>query len=95
MSSNSYLHGTGYVSDNVFSMVLYKDDGYLIFTYDVGTGPQRMVEQGHKFNDGRYHTVQFIRTGSTATLRVDNLPLKHTGSLFSGYFYEQAYIWHM
>jgi len=39
-----------------------------------------------KFNDGQYHHVQFTRTGSSATLRVDDLPLKQIASSSAGQF---------
>jgi len=64
-----------------------KVGGHVVFTFDVGGGGggvRRVAETRHTFNDGQYHSVQFTRTGSTATLSVDNLPRKHTDSDSSG-----------
>ena len=66
-----------------------KMGGHVVFTFDVGGGGggggvRRVAETRHTFNDGQYHSVQFTRTGSTATLSVDNLPSKHTDSDSSG-----------
>ena len=62
----------------------WKVDGHLVFTFDVSSGLQRVAEMSRTFNDGQYHYVQFIRTGSTATLRVDDLPPKRVDSSHSG-----------
>jgi len=61
-----------------------KVDGQLVLSFDVGGGQQRVAETQHRLDDGRYHYVQFTRTGSTATLRVDNLSLRHTDVSSSG-----------
>ena len=61
----------------------WKVGGQLVFTFNVGNGLQRIAGQ-RSFNDGRYHYVQFTRTGSTATVRVDDSPAEHTHTSSSG-----------
>ena len=57
----------------MFCMLLtHQINGHVVFTYDIGDGVQRLAETRKVFNDGRYHYVVFQRTGSSATLRVDD-----------------------
>ena len=55
-----------------------------MFTFNVGGELRHIVEIRRKLNDGKYHYVQFTRTGSSATLRVDDLPPKSTAASSSG-----------
>ena len=49
-------------------------NGHVVVTYDIGNGPQTIVEDAQRFNDGQYHYVTFVRRRGDATLRVDDYP---------------------
>ena len=46
--------------------------GHIVYTYNVGNGVQKVVENSRMFNDGRYHYVRFTRTGDSVVLSVDD-----------------------
>ncbi|KAH3752063.1 hypothetical protein DPMN_186673 [Dreissena polymorpha] len=52
------------------------ENGHIIAESNTGTGLVRLVEDSRLFNDGQYHVVRYIRTGSNSTLQVNQLPTK-------------------
>ena len=55
-------------------------NGKVYIIYDVGNGPQTLIEDRQNFNDGQYHYVQFVRNGAGATLRVDDYATRSVGA---------------
>ncbi len=55
-------------------------NGKVYTIYDVGNGPQTLIEDRQNFNDGQYHYVQFVRNGAGATLRVDDYATRSVGA---------------
>ena len=55
---------------------MHQINGAVQVLYDLreDMGVQQLIEDRQSFNDGRYHYVTFFRTGSNATLRVDDMP---------------------
>ena len=54
-------------------------DGIIYVVYNMGTWPHPIGKFYDPVNDGNYHVVRFIRTGSNSSLQIDNLEpqLKH------------------
>ena len=50
----------------------FKENGFVVAEYNIGSGIKRMVENSKKFNDEKYHVVRFTRTGGNVTMRVDS-----------------------
>lgn len=61
------------------------EGGNIVAESNTGTSVIRVDEvKGGPFNDGQYHVVRYIRSGSNSTLQVDNLPMQvinHSGQL--------------
>ncbi|XP_078697741.1 basement membrane-specific heparan sulfate proteoglycan core protein-like isoform X14 [Branchiostoma floridae x Branchiostoma belcheri] len=60
-------------------------DGYLVFSYELGSG-QANIQSEQRINDGEWHHVKTVRTGQNGELTVDEgrpIPGKSGGSLQS------------
>jgi len=53
-------------------MLLTQIDGALFVEYNLGMMDHRVGQVELKVNDGGYHIARFIRTGSNASLRIDD-----------------------
>ncbi|XP_052814372.1 uncharacterized protein LOC128241470 isoform X5 [Mya arenaria] len=77
--------------DNNEYIEIRLENGHVIAESNTGSGLVRLVENSRVFNDGQYHVVRYIRTGSNSTLQVDQLPTQlavNTGvvSLFNSVY---------
>ncbi|KAL3854443.1 hypothetical protein ACJMK2_013712 [Sinanodonta woodiana] len=58
-------------------------NGHVVVESKTGEGVVVLEESRHKFNDGKYHTVRYVRTGTGSSLMVDSLSAQsvaHSGS---------------
>lgn len=69
-------------------------EGNVLMMYNMGTEDHALGELGVRVNDGEYHVVRFTRSGSNATIQVDdyNVQAKHPGGKQLSVFNSQAKI---
>ncbi|KAL4216896.1 neuroligin protein binding [Mactra antiquata] len=60
------------------------DDGFVKADSNTGNGLVSITQNSKRFNDGLYHVVRYVRTGTNSSLQVDTLPaqiIPHSGGV--------------
>ena len=75
--------GMVYIHGGFFCL---QENGHIVAESNTGGGITVLKQSKGRFNDGQYHVVRYIRTGTNSTLQVDQLPMQtrmHSGKLNS------------
>uniref|UniRef100_A0A8C9WAM4 Heparan sulfate proteoglycan 2 n=1 Tax=Scleropages formosus TaxID=113540 RepID=A0A8C9WAM4_SCLFO len=69
-SSDGLILWQGVVGKGKDFISLGLESGHVVFSYQLGSGEARIVSE-ESINDGRWHVVQAVRTGSQGYLQID------------------------